>query len=93
MDDYEKDLKKKSYNPFYYAFPNNRTIGELLRENGKEISFIFADIFASLNEALKSIKWKFNHDLIDNIITKGLPATTMKIMRGDKKKKKTEADK
>ena len=88
LDDYEKDIKKNNYNPFYYAFGDNRTIGGLLSENGKEISFIFADIFSSLNIAAKNVKWKFNHDLITNIITKGLPSTTMKIMKGENKKGK-----
>lgn len=82
LDDYDEDVKKKRYNPFYFAFDNKRTIGELLKENGREISFIFSDIFVSLKEAEENIKWKFNHDLIKNIVTNGLPKTTMKIMKG-----------
>ena len=90
LDDYEKDIKSGSYNPFYYSYGKKRTKKELLGENGKDVSFVFAEIFSSLTEANREIKWKFNHDLIDNIINKGIPSATMKVIKGNNSRKKRD---
>lgn len=86
LDDYEKDVKEGSYNPLYYAYGQKPTVKELFDSNGKELSFAFSDIFASLKSAMVGCKFYFNHDLIDNIILKGIPSVTLKILKKEKDK-------
>lgn len=90
LDDYDKDVKKKNYNPFYRAF-GNATRKEMLAENGEETEFVFRSIFASNAEHLKKIRFYFNHDLTDNIILRGLPAATRRVLCGGKKIKPEKA--
>lgn len=85
LDDYEKDIKKKNYNPFYAAY-GNPTRAELLEKNGEEIDFIFGSVFASNREHLSQIQFHFNHDLTDNIILRGLPAATKRVICGCRKR-------
>lgn len=87
LDDYDKDVKNKNYNPFYYAFGKKPEAVDLIGESGKEIAFLFSDIFVNIENSVKNCKWKFNHDLIDNILLKGLPKTTLSVMEKVKGKK------
>ena len=82
----EKDVKEGSYNPLYYAYGQKPTVKELFESSGKDISFAFSDIFASLKNAMENCKFYFNHDLIDNIILKGIPSVTLKILKKEKDK-------
>lgn len=86
LDDYEKDVKEGSYNPLYYAYGQKPTVKELFESSGKDLSFAFSDIFASLKSAMENCKFYFNHDLIDNIILKGIPSVTLKILKKEKDK-------
>ena len=81
LDDYEKDVKEGNYNPLYYAYGQLATVKELFEKHGKEISFAFSDIFASMKGAMANCKFYFNHDLIDNIILRGIPAVTLKVLK------------
>ena len=81
LDDYEKDVKEKSYNPLYYAYGEKASLKEVLESNGKDISFAFSDIFANMKSSLGECKFYFNHDLIDNIILRGIPAVTLNIIK------------
>ena len=79
LDDYDKDLKKKNYNPFYAAFGEGCR-REMLAAHGEEVNFIFKSIDAENAECLRNIRFYFNHDLTDNIILRGIPAVTQRIM-------------
>ena len=81
LDDYDKDIKKKNYNPFYFAFGKIPDLKTLVKQKGNEIGLIFADIFARIKIAKEGCVWKFNHDLIDNILLKGLPNVTLGIIK------------
>lgn len=83
LDDYEKDKKKGSYNPFRAAY-GAESREQLLRENGEETDFIFSAVFALNAERLREIKFAFNHDLTDNIILRGMPAATQRVKCGCK---------
>ena len=85
LDDYDKDLKKKNYNPFYAAY-KNESRAEMVEKNGEELDFLFKSIFAQNAENLKAIRFYFNHDLTDNIILRGLPAATRRVLCGCKDK-------
>ena len=87
LDDYDKDIKKGNYNPFYAAY-GSPTKEEMLRGNGEELDFIFKSVFAENAENLAGIKFYFNHDLTDNIILRGLPAATKRVRCGCYKKLK-----
>ena len=79
LNDYDKDLKKKNYNPFYAAFGEGCR-REMLAAHGEEVNFIFKSIDAENAECLRNIRFYFNHDLTDNIILRGIPAVTQRIM-------------
>lgn len=79
LDDYDKDLKKKNYNVFISAY-NRESKQKLLSENFNDIQFIFSGIYQGLRENLVNIKFYFNHDLTDNIILKGIPMATSRVI-------------
>lgn len=83
LDDYDKDKKKGAYNPFACAY-GAQTKKQLLAENGEEIGFLFDALFYSLRENLAKISFPFNRDLTDNVMLRGLPNETMRVMRGEK---------
>ena len=89
LDDYDKDVKKGNYNPFYEAFVE-KTRAEMLAKNGEEADFVFKSVFAANAENLKNIRFYFNHDLTDNIILRGLPAATQRVKCGCKDKIRPE---
>jgi hypothetical protein len=81
LDDYDKDKKKGAYNVFWLAYgAENRA--ELVQNNEEEIRFIFHSLFYDIKENLVKAKLYFNRDLVDNILLRGLPATTERVMRG-----------
>lgn len=80
LDDYDKDIKKGLYNPFVRAFreADKKT---LVEKREKEISFIFHSLFYDIRESLSHIAFRFNRDLSDNILLRGLPKETERVMR------------
>jgi hypothetical protein len=96
LDDYDKDLKKGAYNPFRLAYNAESRQALLLGANGDEVRFVFNAIFFDIRENLSHVSFAFNRDLSDNILLRGLPMMTKRIMSGcdcngrnkDKKRKK-----
>ena len=93
LDDYDKDKKKGAYNPFVRCYG-----AECLRElidgkHGESVKFVFHSIFYDMRENLSHIDFLFNRDLCDNILLRGLPATTKRIMEGDCDCKKNRSNK
>lgn len=86
LDDYDKDCKKKNYNPFVLAY-GNESRKELMEQNGKEVGFLFDTLFYSLRKNLANIEFHFNRDLTDNVLLRGLPAETKRVMSGCKQRK------
>ena len=58
-----------------------------MQKYGEEISFLFDSLFYSLRVNLAGIPFRFDRDLTDNIILRGLPAETARVMKGEKRKK------
>lgn len=81
LDDYEKDIAKGDYNPFYLAYGNQPDFGSLIKEAGKDLNFVFSDLFTGIRTNLSRCEFAFNHDLIDNILLRGLPETTLAILK------------
>ncbi len=84
LDDYDKDVKKGCYNPFFstYGAPCKEV---LLKEHQKEIDYIFHAIFFDIRENLSHLTFRFNRDLTDNILLRGLPSETKRIMQKTEK--------
>lgn len=82
LDDYEKDVKKKNYNPFVLSY-GAKTRSELMEQNGGEIAFLFDTLFYSMRESLSKIGFAFNRDLTDNVILRGIPIETARVMKGE----------
>ncbi len=94
LDDYEKDIKEKNYNPLYYAYGRQPDFKTLLKKYGSDISFAFSTVFAGMKEAYNECVFKFDSALIQNIILRGIPAVTLKTFKKeDKKIKKDEKKK
>ncbi len=75
VDDYDKDVKKKNYNPFFVAYgaADKQT---LVKEYGNDLRFLFNTLFYDMRENLSKIKFYFNRDLTDNILLRGIPGRT-----------------
>lgn len=81
IDDYDKDIKDKNYNPFYASFSCVNAL-ELVNNRAIDVDFIFNDIFFNLREALKQVEFKYNCDLIANIVLRGIPQKTQNVIKG-----------
>ena len=79
LDDYDKDVKNGVYNVFYESF-KKCDYKTLIGENLNDVNFIFGGIIFALNEEVKNLKVKFNTDLIVNVLTRGIPKTTKRII-------------
>lgn len=82
LDDYEKDVKKKRYNPFVLSY-GAASRAELMQAQGQEIAFLFDTLFYAMREGLAGVKFYFNRDLTDNVILRGIPLETQRVMRGE----------
>lgn len=87
LDDYDKDLKEKNYNPFYFCFGKEPDFGSLLKNRGQDVSFVFSSVFSGLKEAFEECEFRFDSALIGNIILRGIPSVTSKTFRKEEKKK------
>jgi hypothetical protein len=82
LDDYDKDVKKGAYNPFVLAYKAPDKQALIHGEHGEEVRFVFHSIFFDIRENLGGIAFRFNRDLSDNILLRGLPQMTQRIMSG-----------
>lgn len=82
LDDYDKDVKKGAYNPFVLTY-GCESRQALMQAYGAEIAFIFDTVCFGLREHLSHIQFAFNRDLTDNIILRGIPVETHRVMRGE----------
>ena len=82
LDDYDKDLKKGAYNPFVLAYQAESKAALIASEKGKEVEYVFNAIFFDIRECLSQLTFHFNRDLSDNILLRGLPMMTKRILCG-----------
>ena len=78
LDDYDKDLQKGAYNPFVLTFDEPSKCA-LMERRKDDVEFVFRSIFSGIYENLRQIPMKFNRDLIDNVLLRGLPAETKRV--------------
>lgn len=82
LDDYDKDKKKGAYNPFLLAYKAECKKALVEGKHAEEVAFIFRSLFFDIRESLSQIPFHFNKDLSDNILLRGLPLVTKRIMEG-----------
>ena len=82
LDDYDKDKKKGAYNPFELCYGAENLRALVTGKHGEDVKFVFYAIFYDIRENLAHIDFAFNRDLSDNILLRGLPTTTKRIMEG-----------
>ena len=82
LDDYDKDLKKGAYNPFLLAYKADSRKELLSSAKGEEVRFLFHACFYDIRENLLGVEFHFNRDLSDNILLRGLPLVTKRVMEG-----------
>lgn len=78
LDDYDKDIKNNNYNVFYECYKLT-SFEQLISNNGKDLHFVFSTIFALIKDSYSNIQTKYNTDLIQNILFRGIPAKTLSI--------------
>jgi len=81
LDDYDKDVKKGRYNVLFNVYGENCR-ADAVKKGEKELIFIFDMLFAEMRQCVSNIKFKFNHDLTDNIILRGIPLKTRTVFYG-----------
>ncbi|MDE6867726.1 MAG: hypothetical protein K2J83_01095 [Clostridia bacterium] len=81
LDDYDKDVKKGRYNVLYNAF-KKKCKADALKENAEEITYVLDSLFADMRIRLANINFRYNHDLTDNIILRGIPLKTRSLLSG-----------
>lgn len=81
LDDYEKDVKKGRYNVLYLAYGEKSKV-KAVEKGESELEFIFDSLFADMRDRLSNIKFYFNHDLTDNVILRGIPIMTRRLLYG-----------
>lgn len=91
LDDFDKDIKKCEYNVFVNAYPNAKNKQELIERNRQDIACVFGQILAEIEQNTSMISYKFNHDLTDNVLLRGLKEQTKQIMENKKCKKTTKS--
>ena len=87
LDDFDIDKKSKNYNVFHYAFNDAKTKDELIDKHLEDITIIFSTTISQIVMSAKNLNYKFNHDLLDNILYKGLYKQTKEIMESKQCKK------
>lgn len=90
LDDYDKDKKKGAYNPFVLSYGEESRETLLAGKYGDEVRYVFHAVFFDIRENLSQIAFKFNRDLSDNILLRGLPTVTKRVMEGKNCKCKKE---
>lgn len=89
IDDYDKDLKKKSFNVFINVYGCDSKKA-LIEEKKEDLIGCLSPSLMRLGELSKVLKYKFNHDLCDNVLQRGLIAETKRIMENKKCKTSTK---
>ena len=84
LDDFDKDKKKKNFNVFINAYSEITTKQELIEKNGQDLIVVFASVVNKISELAKELDYKFNHDLTDNVLFRGIIAQTKRIMENQK---------
>ena len=84
LDDFDKDKKKKDFNVFINLYPLAKDKEQLICNAKQELTVVFASVLNRIAELANKLNYKFNHDLIDNVLYRGLLVQTKRIMENEK---------
>ena len=84
LDDFDKDKKKKNYNVFINAYKDAQNKEQLICKYKQDLIMLFAGVLNRVYELTGMLEYKFNHDLTDNVLLKGLTVQTKRIMENEK---------
>ena len=90
LDDFDKDKKKNNYNVFINVYKDVNNKQQLIEEKQQDLIYIFSSTLSIIAENAKTLNYKFNHDLLDNVLMRGLSVETKRIMENVKCKKCTK---
>ena len=79
LDDFDKDKKNGNYNVFVNAYPLAQSKTELVDKQRPELEYVFSTVLGDIYELSKQLDYKFNHDLTDNILMRGLNVETKRV--------------
>lgn len=83
-DDFEKDIKKGSFNVFNNLYKDVKEKSNFLSEKRGELEEIFSTVLSDIAYYSGRIDYKFNKDLTDNILLCGLKSQTKRILENKK---------
>lgn len=89
LDDFDKDVKKSSFNVFKNAYAECADKEQLKKNHGQDVVLVFGTLIAEIAEQARKLDYKFNHDLTDNVLIRGIREQTKKIMENSKCKNST----
>ncbi len=90
LDDFDKDIKKKNFNVFVNLYKDVKSKEQLVETHQQELIYVFSSVLSVIAQSAKNLKYNFNHDLIDNVLMRGLSAQTKYIMENKKCKNTTK---
>jgi hypothetical protein len=90
LDDFDKDIKKNNYNVFVNLYRDIKNKETLIKEKQFEIIQVFSGVLSVIADCAKKLEYKFNHDLTDNVLMRGLSVQTKIIMENQKCKSTTK---
>ena len=89
LDDFDKDIKSKNFNVFINTFDECKCKEQFIKTHANEIVAIFSELLCTIENCNRQVKYKFNHDLIDNILNLGIKEQTKIVLENKKCKKKS----
>ena len=90
LDDFDKDKKKGNYNVFINAYNEVNDKETLIKEKGADLIVVFSAVLNRIGELSTKLNYKFNHDLTDNVLQRGLGFQTKTIMENKRCKNTTK---
>ena len=84
LDDFDKDLKRKNYNVFVLSYPYVKNKQQLIKDKFQDLVCVFSGVVNNIADNASKLKYKFNHDLIDNFLIRGLLLQTKSVMENKK---------
>ncbi len=82
LDDYDKDIEKKCFNPFYYSFEKCQNKAEFLKTNEKNLKEIFYCTLNAITDNYLMLNIKSN--ICENILFVGIKNKTQAALEGKK---------
>lgn len=85
LDDVNKDLKTKNYNPFIAAYGDVKDKSSFLADNKEELSLIMYSVYNSLVRGYDALDVKISEGVMSNIVYLGIREQTRRILEGEQK--------